>query len=206
MGSNVEYLRMRDKGKVWQKYCGFFDLSLNEFQEIQEHLLLEQLKAISNSPLDQIIMKGASPRNLSEFRQQVPLTKYEDYRPYIGDCQEKYLPQKPACWARTSGRGGEAKWVPYTQEALDWVTTVGVSSLILACASHKGEVRISNGVKVMQNLAPPPYFSGIVGEAMVKEGYTRMIPPLDKNKDQSFEKRLQEGYKMGLRSPIEVLG
>ncbi len=206
MVSNAELLRTRDKNKVWNKYCGFFDLSLKEFQEIQEHLLLEQLRAISDSPLSKIIMKGARPKNLPEFRQQVPLTRYDDYSPYIGNRQEEYLPQKPACWARTSGKGGLAKWVPYTQEALDWVTSAGITSLILSCASYRGEVRIGSGVKVMQNLAPPPYFSGIVGEALVKEGCTRMIPPLDKYKDQPFEKRMRDGYKMALQTPIDVLG
>ncbi len=138
--------------------------------DIQEHLLLEQLQTNSNSPLSQIIMKGAHPKTLNEFRQQVPLTRYDDYKPYLNNCREDYLLKKPACWARTSGKGGEPKWVPYTQEGLNWVTTIGVASLILACASRRGEVRINGGARVMQNLAPPPYFSGIAAEAMVREG------------------------------------
>ncbi len=206
MVSNAEYLSLRDKSRVWQKFCGFLDLSLKEFMDIQEHLLLEQLKTVSDSPLSQIIMKGAHPHTLDEFRRQVPLTRYNDYKPYIGNCQEDYLHQKPVRWARTSGKGGEPKWVPYTQEALDWVTTIGVASLILACASRKGDVRISNGVRVMQNLAPPPYFSGIAGDAMVQEGYTQMIPPWDNYKDQPFQKKIEDGFKIAMRSPVEVLG
>jgi hypothetical protein len=197
---------MRDKGKVWQKYCGFLDLSVKEFMEIQQHLLLEQIKSISSSPLTKIITNGAQPQNLTEFRQQVPLTRYEDYKPYIGSRQEDYLLKKPAFWARTSGKGGEPKWVPYTREAMDWVVTAGIASLILACASHKGEVRITSGVKVLQNLAPPPYFSGIVGKVMDAEGCTRTIPPIDDYTDQPFEKRTEAGFREALRSPVEVLG
>jgi len=174
--------------------------------EIQEHLLIEQLKAISGSPLSQIIMKGAHPATLSEFRRQAPLTRYEDYRPYIGKCQEEHLLPKPAGWARTSGKGGEPKWIPYTNESLDQVIAIAIASMILACASRKGDIRITNNARIMQNLPPPPYFSGIIGERMVKEGFLNMIPPLEKYKDQPFEKRMRDGYKMALRSPIDVLG
>jgi hypothetical protein len=76
MTSNVELLRMRDKSKIWQKYCGFLDFTASEFLEIQEHLLLEQLKAVSASPLSRIIMQGKQPGTIDEFRQQVPLTTY----------------------------------------------------------------------------------------------------------------------------------
>ncbi len=174
--------------------------------EIQEHLLLEQLKAVSGSPLSRILMQGQRPGTIDEFRQQVPLTTYSDYQPYIGNCQEEFLPQKPAHWARTSGKGGQPKWVPYTQEALDLVITIGIASLILASASRRGEVRVSSGVRVMQNLAPPPYFSGVVGQLMDHDGCIRMVPPFDQYKNASFEKRMQDGFKMALRSPIEVLG
>ena len=64
--------------KMWQKYCGFFDLSLKEFMEIQEHLLLEEIELVSGSPLGEKIMKGAKPRSMEEFRKLVPLTTYDD--------------------------------------------------------------------------------------------------------------------------------
>ena len=202
---NIEFLGLRDKKKVWQKYCGFLDLSLKEFLDIQEHLLLEQLKLTSNSRLYQIITRGASPRTVKEFRQQAPLTRYDDYKPYIGNCQEEYLPQKPVCWARTSGKGGEPKWVPYTQKALDWVPGMVLASFILACASNKGEVNIGNKIKVLQNLAPPPYFSGLVGETMVQDGCVRAIPPLKEYNGQPFEKRMKDGFEMAMRGHVDIL-
>jgi hypothetical protein len=205
VSDNVESLVLRDKKKIWQKYCGFLDLSLKEFLDIQEHLLLEQLQLTSGSQLSRIIMKGARPGSINEFRQKAPLTRYEDYRPYIGQQQEEYLAQKPAIWARTSGKGGEAKWVPYTQKALDLVPGMVIASFIMACASYKGEINIGNKIKVMQNLAPPPYFSGVVGETMVRDGCVRAIPPLKEYNDQPFEKRMQAGFNMALRMPVDIL-
>ena len=40
-----------DKERIWQKYCGFFELSIKEFLEIQENLLFEQIDLIFNSAL-----------------------------------------------------------------------------------------------------------------------------------------------------------
>ena len=113
-----EILRSGDKDKIWQKYCGFLDLSLEEFMEIQKHLLLDEIEMVTQSPLGKKIMKGANPRSVEEFRQLVPLTTYDDYAPYLGNCQEDALAKKPVIWGHTSGKTGFFKWVPYTLGSL----------------------------------------------------------------------------------------
>ena len=42
MISKDEIFKTGNQERTWQKYCGFFDLSLAEFMEIQEQLLMEQ--------------------------------------------------------------------------------------------------------------------------------------------------------------------
>jgi hypothetical protein len=37
--------------RILQKYCGFLDLSLAEFMEIQEQILIEQMELVYDSPL-----------------------------------------------------------------------------------------------------------------------------------------------------------
>ncbi|MCJ7654030.1 MAG: hypothetical protein MUO97_01810 [Dehalococcoidia bacterium] len=46
-----ELFKTGDKERIWQKYCGFLDLSLTEFMEIQEQLLMEQIDLVYDSPL-----------------------------------------------------------------------------------------------------------------------------------------------------------
>ena len=46
-----ELFKTGDQERIWQKYCGFLDLSLQEFMEIQEQLLMEQIELVYNSPL-----------------------------------------------------------------------------------------------------------------------------------------------------------
>ena len=38
-----EMLRDQDYEKIWKAYLGFLDLSVDEFMEIQDRLLLEQI-------------------------------------------------------------------------------------------------------------------------------------------------------------------
>lgn len=201
-----KFLDSRGKSKIWERYCGFLDLTVKEFMEIQEHLLLEQIKLVVNSPLSQKMVKGAHPRNIEEFRKSIPLTTYADYAPYIGNCQEDWLAVKPLYWARTSGRGGQPKWVPYTKEAIDLTGRFALASLILACATQRNDVRVSSGSRVMHNMPPRPYYTGLGAEAMVRQTKVRMIPPLEAFENESFERRIQAGFEMALHTGVDVLG
>ena len=51
MATAAELLRQGRRNEVWRKYCGFLDLSLEEFMEIQERLLMEQIDLLSKSEL-----------------------------------------------------------------------------------------------------------------------------------------------------------
>ncbi|MCK4274472.1 MAG: hypothetical protein KAW90_06220, partial [Dehalococcoidales bacterium] len=78
-----ELFRLGNKEKAWNKYCGFLDLSLSDFMEIQEQLLMKQIDTVYNSPLARKFMPQ-KPTNVSEFRQMVSLTTYDDYAGPLG--------------------------------------------------------------------------------------------------------------------------
>ena len=59
-----------DQETMWQKYCGFLDLSLQEFMEIQEQLLMEQIELVYDSPLAKKFLPK-KPKDISEFRRLV---------------------------------------------------------------------------------------------------------------------------------------
>jgi hypothetical protein len=201
-----EYLRTMSKAKIWDRYCGFFNLNVNEFMEIQDHLLMEEIELVSGSGLSGKIVNGIFPNTLENFRKVVPLTRYEDYSPYIGECQEDVLPEKPSIWSRTSGRGGSPKWVPYTERAFGWVAKYGIALFILAAASKKGEIRIDNGLRVMQNVPPRPYYSGISAWIMPQVMEIKMIPPMEKYENMPFDVKIADGFKMAMQTGVDILG
>lgn len=44
-------LKARSREDVWNEYCGFLDLSMDEFVQIQNRLMEEQIALWSRSPL-----------------------------------------------------------------------------------------------------------------------------------------------------------
>jgi len=206
MMTEGEYLRTMSKAKIWDRYCGFFDLSIKEFMDIQSHLLLEELELVANSGLSAKVVSGVFPRTVEDFRNLVPLTRYENYEPYIGQCQEDLLAEKPYFWGRTSGRGGSPKWVPYTEKAIEWLAKYGVTLFILASSSKKGEINIDNGLRVMQNVPPRPYYTGLSAWIMPKVMDIRMIPPMEKYENLPFETKIADGFQMALYTGVDILG
>jgi len=200
-----ELFEAGDKERIWQKYCGFLDLSLQEFMEIQEQLLMEQIELVYGSPLAKKFMPK-KPRDIAEFRQLVPLTTYEDYAPYLNEKNEDALAVKPHVWTHTSGRGGSYKWVPYTEQALEQLGMFGVTTLILACARQKGEVNVRPGIRLLQNLPGKPYYSWLGAFAMLSQLDILMIPPLEGSNVETFEKKVQIGFETALRTGVDVLG
>jgi hypothetical protein len=193
-----------DREQIWQKFCGFYDLSIQEFLEIQNNLLLEEFLLISGSAVAKKIMPR-KPDSIAEFRSTFPFTTYEDYAPFFEPKDDSSLPEKPIFWTRTSGRGGNPKWQPYTQKAIDIMVIVTVGMMIAACAGYKGDVRLAPGAKIMQNLPPMPYGTGILARYVSPYIGAREIPPLDEYEGKDFEVRVQAGFQMGLRTGVDLL-
>jgi len=194
-----------DPIKIWQKYCGFLDLSLQEFKEIQEELLMEEIELVADSSLGKKILKGKKPKTVEEFRRVVPLSTYDDYAPYIGECQEDSLPAKPALWAHTSGRGGRFKWIPYTERALERHGDACLAGFILAAAKHRGEVNIRAGSRFLSILAPRPYFSGISSLLLIERFGLEMIPPPKVAEKLDFQERIAAGFKIAIRTGVDFI-
>jgi len=136
-----ELLRRGRRDEIWKKCCGFIDLSLKEFMEIQERLLMEQIDLLSKCELGRKLLGGKVPSSVEEFRQTVPLTTYEDYAPYLLEKREDVLPAKPMFWARTSGRSGEYKfkWVPFPAGVFWAQLQEFFSSFIFAGCRERGD-------------------------------------------------------------------
>ncbi len=118
MSRNTELLKHGQTKELWQKCCGFIDLSIDEFMTIQRRLLLEQIELLKRCELGHRLLNGAEPSTAEEFIEQVPMTTYVDYCPALLEKREDILPAKPKLWIQTSGRSGEyrCKWVPVSEK------------------------------------------------------------------------------------------
>lgn len=200
-----EFTSTDDRGLIWQKYCGFLNLSPEEFMEIQEDLLLDEIDLVTGTSLGKKIMRNGRPTNVAEFRSQVPLTTYEDYAAYLDQRNDDVLSEKPFCWVHTSGRSGSFKWVPYTERAHRKTIESVVAGFILACATRKGEVNVKGTERILYNAPPRPYFSGMIATSVPKLYDFRGVLDPEVSEKMEFQERIAEGFRLSLRTGVDFL-
>lgn len=206
MLSEDKYFHTLSQDELWQRYCGFLDLSLDRFMEIQKELLMDQVERVAGSVLGKKIMGGQKPESMEEFRRLVPLTSYDDYEPYLSERQEEALAEKPCAWYHSSGKGGRYKWFPATHDAFVTSNRVLIAIFILASASAKGEIKIRPGFRLFAALPPPPYGSGSAVEFLLEHFSCQAIPPPQKTKGMEFQDRIRNGFEIALKDGVDILG
>jgi hypothetical protein len=93
MAKVSDLLRQGRREEVWTKYCGFLDLGLDNFMEIQRRLLTEQLQLSGRSELGRSLMGDDPPQEVEEFRKRMRLTTYEDYASYLDESARTCSPR-----------------------------------------------------------------------------------------------------------------
>ncbi len=191
--------------RTWLRYCGFLDLSLDQFMSIQESLLLQQLEKAARSPLGRKLMGYKAPASVADYRTHVPLTNYEDYLPELDPGDVTALPEEPCIWASTSGAGGGCRRVPLTREAYRRALESLMSIFILACARQRGESALTEGDRVLYNVAPAPYLSGILATGASKVFNLRPVMPPEQHESIDFREKISRGFEMSLRTGVDII-
>jgi phenylacetate-coenzyme A ligase PaaK-like adenylate-forming protein len=189
---------------MWKKYCGFLDLNIDEFMQIQERLLMEEINLIANTEVGKHFFGDWLPASIAEFRRRVPITTYDDFAPFLDGKQDQY--PGAYVWAHTSGRSGKAKWIPYTKASYDRLGEDILSQVILGAAREKGEVRLEEGDKLVYNTPPRPYISGISLRAVADQFNFHFIPDLEKTESMEFQERIAKSFDEALDTGIDVFG
>lgn len=206
MLSEDKYFKDLTDAELWQRYCGFLDLSISEFMDIQKELLMDEIERVADSTLGKKIMGDKKPESVEEFRRMVPITTYEDYEPYLSERREDVLAIKPELWWHSSGRSGKFKWIPNCSEYLDRIAHISIATLILATAKNKGEINVSPGFRFLMLLPPAPYTSGAIFEAFAKRFSFKPIPDPREIGNMDFSDRIQIGFKLALKEGLDFMG
>jgi len=201
----TDLLRQGRTEEAWQRCCGFIDLSLKDFMKIQRRLLGEQLALLKKCELGHYLMNGATPANLDEYREQIPLTTYDDYAPYLLKKREDVLPDKPALWQYTSGKSGEYdfRWAPVTAQQLREIRLLLFALLFFSGCKRRNEINFKEHDKVLYGMAPPPYATGTMARVFPYELFDFM-PPVDEAERMSFEERIQRGFGLALSEGLDI--
>ena len=192
--------------EIWQEYCGFLDLSMDEYMAIQYRLLDEQIALLSECKLGQRFLKGERPKNADEFRKMVPLTTYDDYYDILLLKDASKLPAPPVVWLQTTWESGNKpeKWAPYSEDMLKVYKNNIIAALILSTSDKKGQFHVRSGFKVLYGLAPMPYATGLFPDLIASEINMRFLPPLKEARKMSFSQQSKVGFKMGAMQGMDM--
>lgn len=191
--------------QIWQLSCGFLDLNIEQFMNIQKQLLLEQIELLKKSKLGRKVMKGVMPTSVDEFRNEVPLTTYKDYCPELLEKNEEVLPVKPIRWIQTSGRSGEypCKWIPVTEAFWNEAGLNFCAVAILGSCKEKYEVNFKKGFKLLHAAAQLPCLTGAVAHKIEEDLGFIFFPPLEESEKTPFDERVNKGFRMALANGMD---
>ncbi len=200
-----EKLRTASKDQIWQEYCGFLDMSMEEYMAVQRRLVMEQISMWSRSELGKRICRRGVPRNLEEFRTLVPLTTYDDYADMLLKKDDACLPEKAVLWIQTTWEGGlhPMKVAPYSMGMLETYKRNMMACFILATGKERGDFHISVTDHMLYALAPLPFATGLMPLMLKDEIDIEYLPPVNEAAKMSFQERNIKGFKLGMKKGIE---
>ncbi len=204
-------MRFEDKRKtlskkeIWKEYCGFLDLSLDKFMQIQHRLLMEQMHLWEKSELGQSILKGKSLSDIKDFYKHIPLTTYEDYADLLLSKDSSVLPAEAVLWIQTTWEGGThpVKVAPYTENMLKTFQRNVIGALLLATSNGRNDFHVSDKDTILYGLAPLPFATGLVPLVLKQETDIKFLPPVNEAEKMSFSERNKLGFKQGLALNID---
>jgi len=205
MSKYSEKFKKGEYEELWDSCCGFIDLKLEGFMNIQRRLLLEQLELLRKCELGKVIFKGSNPRTLEEFREMVPLTNYDNYAPYLLKRRMDVLPRKPILWQYTSGKACEYsfRWAPITARQLDEIEPMVFALLFLSNCKGRKEITLKEHDKFLYGMAPPPYATGTIARVLPHEIFD-FIPRVGEAERMPFEDRIKKGFDMALSDGLDI--
>jgi len=187
--------------------CGFIDLSVEQFMAIQKRLLLEQIELLESCELGGKVMRGARPKTVEEFREQVPLTTYADYLPELAQKREDVLPARVARWVRTSGHTGEydVKWVPMPEDFLREYEKVATGVALFTLCNFRGDLSgLKEHLKVLYTVGPPEYGTGLGVELVQRALGYDFLP--SNAEGMSFQEKIKAGFEEALYRGLDGFG
>ncbi|SHJ15454.1 GH3 family domain-containing protein [Parasporobacterium paucivorans] len=202
-----EKLKKRQYSQLWQEYCGFLDLDIDSYMNIQNRLMQEQISLWSKCELGRKMLAGKQPpKTIEEFREMVPLTTYGDYADFLLQKKGDMLPDEPVIWIQTTWECGKhpIKVAPYTSSMLDTYRNNIIACLILCTSTEKGKFNARETDKFLYALAPLPYATGLMPLALNEEISIEFLPPVKDAMQMTFSERNKKGFKMGLKKGIDI--
>jgi hypothetical protein len=206
MSTLRDMLYKEEYDKIWKAYLGFLDLSVDEFMDIQERLLFEQIDLLKQSSLGQKFLKNKDIKSIEDFKKVVPLTTYEDYADVLLNKRSEDLPSEPLHWVQTTWKGGTKpiKLAPYSETMVLEHTKMFLSSLILSTSKGRDHFSLRNHDKFLYGMAPLPYLTGFAPYILKNEIDFDYLPSTKEAEQLGFKERNMRGFELAMKHGADL--
>lgn len=196
-----DMLRDQEYDRIWKAYLGFLDLSIDEFMDIQNRLLLEQIELLKKCELGQKLLGRRNIKTVADFRKYVPLTTYDFYADTLLNKRSDELPSEPLHWVQTTWKGGAKpiKLAPYSRTMVEENTKMFMASLILSTSKGRGHFNLQNYDKFLYGMAPRPYLTGYAPYILKHEVDFEYLPSTEQAETLDFKERNVVGFKLAIK-------
>ncbi|NMA07080.1 MAG: GH3 auxin-responsive promoter family protein [Ruminococcaceae bacterium] len=198
-------LKTLSRQEIWQEYCGFLEISIEDYMFIQNRLMEEQIALWSKSGLGRSILKESSPKNIEAFRAEFPMTRYEDYADVLLSRRADMLPSEPVVWIETTWEGGlrPIKVAPYSRSMLDTYKNNVIAVTMLASGRSRGHFSMTDTDRVLYGGAPLPYATGLLPSLLSEDLSFKWLPDSNAEAHLSFSQRIKKGFQMALSGGVD---
>ena len=128
-------LRRGMKEELWSEYCGFLDLDIDRYMQIQNRLMDEQIKLWSSCGVGKQLLEGKTAANVDEFREGHAAHRIYRLRRYIAQQARRHAAGGAIIWLQTTWEGGKhsVKVAPYTRGMLDIFRNNVIACMMMSC-------------------------------------------------------------------------
>ena len=190
---------------IWRKYCGFLDLSKEEFSDIQRELLQDELLLIHRSSLGQNLLRGSLPKTIGDFRQACRLTTYTDYRPFLKGHQESNLAESVFRWVDDDAPGRASRCVPYTKPGYETAVDNTLAALILSSAKKKEDVNLRPQDRMYWDHSNQSSLLGDLGSEMTQRFGFPSLPPPSGSEARASGNKAEFSWDRGMTGGLDLM-
>ncbi|MFQ5874374.1 MAG: hypothetical protein ACE5JL_11310, partial [Dehalococcoidia bacterium] len=183
-----------DEHRMWREYCAVVQLPQQQFLDIQETLLSEQLELVAKSEWYRPFLGDSLPKNVGEFRRIVPLHQWRDYAPVLQPESLNGYATDLHCWVQTTWSHGSWKQVPWVRRFFDAQCRHTIAAIMMSVARYEGDVRLNDNFHVLPILPETPFASAWLATGVVQRDVvsSRLAPQVD-DSQLPMSQRVQTG-------------
>lgn len=214
---------MRQGEELWEEYCGFINMpfsdqmSFNQKQredffkdwketKAAQHFCPKGADTFEDIPLttyDDYSILREYGQKVEQLSETVPQEEGEDLWDYYLRLGKQAAPMLDGWLAddfglccKTSGTGGESKWVAHGQSFVDVGFKNIMTFFMVACSEAWGETAFRKEYNLINIAGPSPYISNMVTKCAVSHGIKLIPPPEITEKTADMRKKIMIALKM----------